>query len=315
MANIRNYYKCPICGTTYTVMDRFPKSQSKLYSGWDNHLPICKDCVPLLYNHYLEIYDDPLLVIRRICERYDIYYSSALANTAIEKSQKPMGYYISKSNSLPQYKDKSYQDTIDEEAVKVINSVEEAENDDECKIDPQTVRFFGAGFADEDYEYLKDQYDDWTTRHECKTKTQEEVFKRICFIQLDILKASRAKQSTKDLDKTLQDYLDAANLKPKQNNMDTLADAQTLGTLLAKWETERPLPEIDKDLRDVDKIGLYLDVFFKGHLAKMMGLKNGLSNLYSKFMKKYTVERPEYEGDENNEALFDAIFGNDAGDT
>lgn len=43
----------------------------------------------------------------------------------------------------------------------------------------------------------------------------------------------------------------------------------------------------------------------------MMGLKNGLSNLYNKFMKKYTVEKPEYKDDENNEALFDAIFGND----
>ena len=42
----------------------------------------------------------------------------------------------------------------------------------------------------------------------------------------------------------------------------------------------------------------------------LLGLKNGLSRLYSKFMKKYTVEKPEYKDDETNEALFDAIFGN-----
>ena len=41
----------------------------------------------------------------------------------------------------------------------------------------------------------------------------------------------------------------------------------------------------------------------------MMGLKNGLSNSYTKFMKNYTVEKPEYDNDENSEALFDAIFG------
>jgi hypothetical protein len=41
----------------------------------------------------------------------------------------------------------------------------------------------------------------------------------------------------------------------------------------------------------------------------MMGIKNGLSNLYSKFMKKYTVEKPEYDVDEDSEVLFDAIFG------
>ena len=41
----------------------------------------------------------------------------------------------------------------------------------------------------------------------------------------------------------------------------------------------------------------------------MMGLKNGFSKLYEQFMKKYTVEKPEYDDDEDNEALFDAIFG------
>ena len=104
--------------------------------------------------------------------------------------------------------------------------------------------------------------------------------------------------------------MDTGGIKPKQNNMDTLSEAQTFGTLIAKWENERPLPEIDPELQDVDKIGTYIDVFFRGHLAKMMGLKNGLSNLYNKYMKRYTVNKPEYEGEEDNEVLFDAIFGN-----
>ena len=80
--------------------------------------------------------------------------------------------------------------------------------------------------------------------------------------------------------------------------------------MIDKWENTRPIPEIDEELRDVDKIGWYIDVFFRGHLSKMMALKNGLSNLYSKFIKKYTVEKPEYDNDEDSEALFDAIFGN-----
>ena len=44
------------------------------------------------------------------------------------------------------------------------------------------------------------------------------------------------------------------------------------GTLIDKWENTRPIPEIDEELKDVDNIGVYLDVFFKGHLAKMMGM-------------------------------------------
>ena len=98
-------------------------------------------------------------------------------------------------------------------------------------------------------------------------------------------------------------------MQPKQNSGDTTSDSQTFGTLIDKWENTRPIPEPEGDLKDVDKIGLYIDTFFRGHLAKMMGLKNGLSKLYDRYMKKYTVEKPEYDDDDDNEALFDAIFG------
>ena len=116
-------------------------------------------------------------------------------------------------------------------------------------------------------------------------------------------------EDVKDISAAFDRMLNSGKLQPKQNHNETVADTQTFGTLIDKWETTRPVPEIDPELQDVDNIGLYLDVFFRGHLAKMMGLKNGLSNLYTKYMKQYTVERPEYELEENDEALFDVIFG------
>lgn len=311
-----NFYKCPCCATSYVKLDdNFPASQSELYAGWHYHLPICKKCLDKMFEHYTEVYgNDEDAAIRRICEKYDIYYNISLLNASrkITKNRSRIHTYISKAN-LVQYKGKTYDTTLDEERKDgVIETLDDVKDAKKAKL--KTVKFFGTGFSDDDYQYLQDQYNDWTSRCECKTKAQEEVFKRICFKQLEILKANREGRDTKDLDKTFQDYLDTANLKPKQNNMDALSDAQTFGTLLAKWENERPLPEIDEDLQDVDKIGQYIDVFFRGHLAKMMGLKNGLSNLYTKYMKKYTVEKPEYEGDEDNEALFDAIFGGDISD-
>ena len=311
-----NFYKCPCCATSYVKLDdNFPASQSELYAGWNYHLPICKKCLDKMFEHYTEVYgNDEDAAIRRICEKYDIYYNVSLLNASrkITKNRSRIHTYISKAN-LVQYKGKTYDTTLDEERKDgVIETLDDVKDAKKAKL--KTVKFFGTGFSDDDYQYLQDQYNDWTSRCECKTKAQEEVFKRICFKQLEILKANREGRDTKDLDKTFQDYLDTANLKPKQNNMDALSDAQTFGTLLAKWENERPLPEIDEDLQDVDKIGQYIDVFFRGHLAKMMGLKNGLSNLYTKYMKKYTVEKPEYEGDEDNEALFDAIFGGDISD-
>ena len=178
------------------------------------------------------------------------------------------------------------------------------------KASDKTVKFFGNGFSDDEYEYLQEQYDDWIARHECKTKAQEEIFKQICFTQLELLRATRTKQDTKDLTATFQKLLDTAKLQPKQNTKDTMSDGQVFGTLIDKWENTRPLPEIDEQLKDIDKIGLYIDVFFRGHLSKMMGIKNAFSNLYTKFIQKYTVNKPEYDTDDNSEVIFDAIFGN-----
>ena len=41
----------------------------------------------------------------------------------------------------------------------------------------------------------------------------------------------------------------------------------------------------------------------------MMGLKNGFSSLYDKFMSKYTVKRQTIEDEAESEALFEHIFG------
>lgn len=308
--------ECFNCKKEY-VETNYYNSYSKFYSNIGK-LPYCKQCVEKFYQDYYDKYiNEGCLTpernaVKRLCMAFDIYFSDDAFNSAVNSAKKrdinisPMGAYM-KMIQLSQYKGKSYDTTISDEEKEdfVANAISIAVP----KVDAKTIKFFGAGFTDEDYEFLQEQYSDWTARHECQTKAQEEVFKRICFKQLEILKATRLGEDTKNLDDTFQKLLDTAKLQPKQNSGDTMSDAQTFGTLIDKWENTRPLPEIDEELRDVDKIGLYLDVFFKGHLAKMMGMKNGHSRLYSKYMKQYTVEKPEYESDEDSEALFDAIFG------
>ena len=293
-------------------------------------IPYCKMCLDDMYHKYLDRYKAielnkqlyrgvERLAIERMCAVLDLYYSDDIFDLAIKDSKlKPdttlMALYI-KNAKLYQYRKKDYITTFEDRLKneKEPNSVieERAKLEDERAADIEAaIKIFGRGFDDDDYLYLYEQYADWTTRHECETKAQEEVFKRICFKQLEILKATRRGDDTKDLDMTFQKLLETAKLQPKQNKGETVADAQTFGTLIDKWENTRPIPEIDEELRDVDRIGQYIDVFFKGHLAKMMGLKNGLSNQYTQFMKKYTVDKPEYKEDEDGEALFDAIFGN-----
>jgi hypothetical protein len=315
-------YKCLDCKKEY-VEGRFYSSESRFYSAI-GRIPYCKDCIKKIYEYYYLKYKEENCAfpekkaIKRLCMFLDMYYGDDAFNLALEQAEKNPSMTVfsayMKVANLGQYSKYSYDDTFNkDEQDGLRESYVDLTN--EMNIDSKVVQRFGNGFSEDDYKFLDKEYNDWTARHECETKSQEEIFKQICFTQLDLLKAQRAGADTKNLMATFQNLLDTAKLQPKQNKGDTMSDAQTFGTLIDKWESTRPIPEIDEELKDVDRIGLYLDVFFKGHLSKMMGLKNGLSNLYTKFMKKYTVEKPEYNDDENSEVLFDAIFGNQSLDS
>lgn len=321
----KDKYECLYCGKSY-VDTSYYNSNSVFYSN--GKLPYCKQCIEKLYQNMLDKYtnDGDLYperrAVKRLCMAFDVYYKEDVFNSALknfresEVKTSPMSQYM-RIIQLFQYNrnKETYDNTIihEERIMQAQTDINLDMHDDESdgfKVDEKTINFFGAGFRDEDYKFLQREYDDWTARHECKTKTQEEIFKDICFNRLQNWRALQRGEETKDITAAFQKMLDSGKLQPKQNSGDTMADNQTFGTLIDKWENTRPLPEIDEELKDVDKIGWYIDIFFKGHLSKMMGLKNGLSNMYTKFMKKYSVEKPEYNDEENSEILFDAIFGN-----
>ena len=157
--------------------------------------------------------------------------------------------------------------------------------------------------------FLENEYQDWVSRYECSQKAQELTFENLSILKLMKRNALKKGLSTKDIDKSYQDWLDTGNLKPKQNTLDTFSDAQTIGTLIQKYEETRPLPDVDPELEDVDKIGLYIDAFYRGHASKMLGLKNRFSNIYEKVMSKYAVNPPSYDEESDSEILFDKIFG------
>lgn len=321
--------KCTCCGEELSARE-FYNSNSVLYKA-TGKIPFCKNCINDLYQDYLNQYktlgysSPEKKAIERICMIFDLYYSDKVFDSATNEMKKsvlndtPLVFLYIKHANLYQNIKKNYNTTIndryleakDKESVLTVYTDEDKYKDETVRA---SMKLFGKGFEDDEYVYLYEQYCDWTSRHECNTKAQEEVFKNICLTQLQLLKATRAKEDTKDLAVQLQKWLDTGKLQPKQNTSDTLSDAQTFGTLIDKWETTRPLPEIDDELKDVDKIGLYIDVFFRGHLSKMMNLKNNLSNLYDNYMAKYTVEKPEYDADEDDEAMFEAIFGRDLED-
>lgn len=321
-------FACFYCGKEY-VDTNYYSSNSEFYSNIGK-IPYCKQCIEKFYQQYFDRYTNEGCLtpekkaVQRLCMVFDIYYREDVFNSAMNKIKNsnmnisPMAQYM-KTIQLSQYNryKETYENTISEAEQESFAMASISNISNETTVDKKTRDFFGNGFVDEDYIFLKREYEDWTARHECNTKAQEEVIKDICFNRLQNLKALRKGEDTKDITASFQKMLDAGKLQPKQNAGDTTADNQTFGTLIDKWENERPLPEIDEELRDVDRIGFYVDTFFRGHTCKMLNVKNALSNLYSSMMKKFTVNKPEYnldEDDYDSEINFDTIFGDQSSD-
>lgn len=303
---------CPECGS-WKSSDRNFYGSDNTKSGY-NHT-MCRECVLDACTDY-----DPFKKTRKdnrdktiaTFKRMDWMFNEAdyldqkesISESANARST-AVAQLITMVRSLPQYRGKKFDDSIFESDGDIL------EISSNRKPRREIIKLFGSGFTIDDYLFLQDQYDDWKTRTQVDSKSQEIYVVQICCILLDIYKARKKGKDTDKLFKSLNDATQAANLQPRQNVSNSATDTLTFGQLIEKWENERPIPDPDPEFEDVDGIKKYINVFFKGHLAKMMGLKNAFTSEYDEYMKKYTVHKPTYEDDSYSEEIKEALFGKD----
>lgn len=312
-------YKCCICGESTEDIKggMFPDSFSNLYVGWDFHLPVCKVCLDKLFDTYVQKFHyTEEEAARRICMTYDIYYCQGLVDIMKNgsKPNKRMSFYISKT-SLSQYANKTYGNTLAEEKEKAEKEKASAiipDDSEEKGVKESDYKFWGFGFEPEEIEFLNNKYAEWTLSHECSTHAQVTIFRQICMLELQILRNMKDGTSTAPLQKQLNDFMNSGNLQPKQNNDSTFVETNTFGTLIKKWENEKPISKPDPEWEDVDKIKHYISVWFLGHLCKMIGINNKFgqkwTKLYEDEVDRFTVSPPTYFDNEGEAPSFDDVF-------
>ena len=125
-------YMCARCGRIFKRQrGNFSCSHSPLYRGNGGYLPFCNYCVDDLFGHYREALGDEKEAIRRVCSKTDIYWNPALYAMVVKSrsTNSRMRSYISKTNLIG-YIDKTYDDTLDEEAnEEAKKKAEEAEEE------------------------------------------------------------------------------------------------------------------------------------------------------------------------------------------
>ena len=255
----------------------------------DGKIPICKDCCYTIldkdgfegFQSLMRLINKPILV--------DIFKGDYKA-------------YIRIINSMPQYKEMVFTDSTlfkqPENTNKPTQVLTELSEEDFKELE----RFFGEGYNEKDYIYLSYEYDDYCNRYEVDSKALENLIKEIVITQLEIRKKRSIGEKVDAQQKTLQDLLGSSNLKPVQETGANAVDQESFGTLIKKWENERPIPEPDEAWKDVDGIGKYVRTFFLGHLARLFGREgdNPYNDEYEHEIEKNTVRPPSRTVEEDD---------------
>ena len=230
--------------------------------------------------------------------KFDIYYNDEIVQKMLEGSRpgKYMSFYAQKT-TLQQYANKTYDTTIQEEAEAAAN-IDTFNDMTNGEVLEDTVKFWGFGYTPEDYEYLDYKYAGYATSYDIQSKAMESIFQKICMMELQILKGIQKNEKVDGLYRQLNDYMNAAGIQPKQSSENTMSDTASFGTLIKRWEDEKPIPEAKPEWKDVDGIRRYISVYFLGHLSKMFGFKNDWSQLYEDEIAKYTVNKPQIDEDD-----------------
>lgn len=341
-------YVCTRCGRIYKRQrGNFPCSHSPLYRG-GGYLPVCNYCVDDLFNHYKVALGDEKEAMRRVCMKCDIYWSPAVyamvnkANTSNSRVRS----YISKTN-LAVYVEKTYDDTLDEEALEAAKKeTEEAKETSEIQLDvgvppdvafednssnqpilfedipeptPETIDFWGPGFTADVYYDLDRRYKKWTSDKGCNIdESSAALYKQICLCEVNIAKNMMAGKPIESAQKSMNELLGSLNAKPVQKKQDEAAseaaneafDNMPFGVGIKMCENMRPIPKPDPRFDDVDGIVRYISIWFLGHLCKMLGIRNTYCKLYEDEIARRRIERPELEA-EDDESVFNDIFGDD----
>lgn len=301
-------YMCVECGKEYSAQDRnFRSSKSKMFSSNNYRLNICNSCIDKQYDEFIKIFDGNCeKAIKIICQRYDIYYDKEIAINlrTVAKDKSCVGYYIRQMN-LGQYKDKTYTDYIKERVLLgEVNDLEETDGltEEDKEIISESKRIFGVVKSQKDAKILKYYYDDWMTKTSATSITQENIIKNICWNLLNIQKARELGNDTNELEKELRNNITFGGWKPDTKNEGLSKD--TFGTWIKKYEMKKPVEE------DVDKSLLkeLIEVYFLGHLAKSVGIKNMYSEKYENHIKKYTVKKSDTLSDKKKD-VSKKLFG------
>lgn len=328
---------CSRCGKMFGKRrGNFSVSYASMYKGI-GYLTVCKPCIEEMYSSYLSQCNDAKLAVRQMCRKLDLFWDPNVFDSMMKQStsQTVMLHYLNRVNTVSRA-GKSYDDTLSTEGTLwKFDTYDESdtelesdanlviENTDEADDISEDIKlFWGSGYSSDAYRELEQRRASWVASLPADAVSDagtDALIRQICSLEMDINKARASGRSVDKSVTALNTLIGSiTKMQKKQDDTDSSMADTPLGVWLYRYENMRPLPEIDDDLKDVNHVRRYVFTWM-GHLCKMLGLKNGYTRMYEDEIAKLRVDKPEYDGDDDEafyaEVMMDEPPGTEVSDT
>ena len=305
----RKAYMCSRCGKVSRSQDKyFLRSGSQIYRSNGGYTTVCLDCMEDMFNTYVTEHESFPEAAEHVCRKLDLYWNpERFDDTKSTQLRSQFGTYLFRMASTGDYA-RTYDNTIEDRRIEA-EAEEAAADEDEDVVPDKVVEFWGDGFSPKQYYELERTYKRWTSGKDLTDADEIGLYRQIAMTDWQITQAAAAGGSTERLSQAMNGLLGKTKISSKYSPTDN----KTVGEKIRDWETESPVPEPTPEFRDVDGIVRYITTWFMGHFTKMFGIKNSYNALYEEAMEKYKVERPEYVDSDDDESLFESIFGGKRG--
>lgn len=112
----KEYITCISCSKSKEKTANYYNTSNKIYAN-TKKIPLCKSCIKDMVDY------DNMETVYSILRQFDIMFDIECWEGAVNSKMETMGRYMSMSNSLPQFEEKGWNDSVFKKKVKVATEI------------------------------------------------------------------------------------------------------------------------------------------------------------------------------------------------
>lgn len=282
----------------------FFKVDSKMFP--DGMLNVCRDCIRK------EIDVNDIEEVIGFLQQMDKPFVENIWNESVQSGKHPLGEYIRKINSLPQYKGKNYNNSdgmvgksIDLQSSKMQDGIE-TQKGKLIEYSDDLTNKWGIGYKKHEYLQMEKFYVDMKETHEINTSIHIDQLKQLSYLSVerDRLRQAGDWNNYTKLSKTIEDMTKSAGFRPvDRQGLDDATGVKSFSQIFEEVEKRgfRKPPALTFDEDIVDAMIISLANYYNRLVGKQIlselpeDIKQELDEFYELDENPVDLNDEEYE--------------------